>query len=172
MTMVRTVLLLASVALAAPPGAAGFICHYPVQRLTGFAELNDRFIKLDLDVQLVGPDCEILVGGGTVRCAPARPRTFGLFFDRPELGHCPARHGTIRGGFYVPRDRQRIADVVIETTLANGDTCTIAGTSPTAIIGGPIPSLLGTILCRSPGGEPVGEGSVELLRRPLPPRAP
>lgn len=172
MTLTRALLLLALVALIAPQSASCFFCRYPIQRLTGLAHLADGFVKLDLDVKLIGPECEVTIDGGRFRCSRVGYRTLGVRFTPPARGRCPAATGTVLPGpsSYVPRSNgEPIADVVIEVRLKSGGECTIAGLSPTITLGGPIASILGTILCKRPSGEPVGQGSVELLRRPLPP---
>src|SRR2546428_13356025 len=147
--MARVLALLAFVALMTPQSSSGFFCKYPTQRLTGLANLGDRYVRLDLAVRLSGPECEVLIVGGRFRCSRMGVHAFGGRFTAPVRGECPGTMGTILTGSYVPwSSGEPIVDLVIEARLENGAECTISGLSPAVTIGGPIASVLGPLLCK------------------------
>jgi hypothetical protein len=169
---VAGVVVLVTLFLLWHPGyALSFLCEYPTQRLIGLADVGgDRFVRLDLSVKIVGPECEVVIAGGRFQCSPVGVRTLGVRFTPPARGRCPGSNGEVMSGTYARRVAEStIADVVVESVLENGTRCTISGVSAAARLGGPLPSLLGTLSCVGPSGEIVAKGPIELLRRPLPP---
>lgn len=173
--MVRMFLLLALVVLTTPEHAWSFVCKYPTQRLTGFAGFdNSEFIKLDLTVRLLGPECQPELAGGHIRCRTVGPRTLGVRFTAPARGKCPGPGGRVVDLSYVPRSNlaePTLADVSITGRMGNGVTCTISGVTARFNSGGafsgPFPLLIGHLTCEG-GSDSTPEGTVELLRLPLP----
>ena len=175
--MARATLWFILVLVVAPRCAAGFACNYPTQRLTGLADIGRRgsFVKLDLTVRVIGPECEVLIDGGLLRCSRVGSRTLGVRFASTARGRCPGSAGRITDGSYTPRSElaePTLADVTLEARLENGSRCTISGVSPRFSLGGvflgPLPSLFGHMTCQTRSGSPLGAGTVQLLRRPLP----
>jgi hypothetical protein len=172
--MVRALVGLTVAALMAPSSASAFFCRYPRQHLTGVVDLGgDQFVRLDLWLRLIGPECEVTLDGGRVQCRALSRYTLGMEFSATARGTCPADRGTIRNLSYVRRTGDPIADVRLELQFANGEQCTVAGVSPAPMLGGPIfggpvSSLAGRIACSSATGVPIGDGDAEFLRNPLP----
>jgi hypothetical protein len=174
--MARALVLLALLALVGSRGAWGFVCNYPVQRLTGLAFVADEsVVKLDLAIKLSGPECVPVAIGGRFRCQRVGSRTLGVRFTRS--GRCPGTVGQINGFSYAPRvtnvDADGVADVEIDGKFTNGTICAVSGVSPAAqdslgTIGGPLPAVFGQLLCTTPSGEITAKGPVQLLRLPLP----
>src|SRR5262249_4044845 len=120
--MARATLWFILVLVVAPRCAAGFACNYPTQRLTGLADIGRRgsFVKLDLTVRLIGPECEVLIDGGLLRCSSVGSRTLGVRFASTARGTCPGWAGRITDGSYTPRSElaePTLADVTLEARL-------------------------------------------------------
>jgi len=154
--MSRGPIFLALVVLIAPRCASGFFCKYPTQRLTGLADIREGggAVKLDITVHLIGPECDVVITGGRLRCSRVGFRTLGVRFTPPARGRCPAAGARIVGGSYVPRSADAeptIADVTIDAELENGGACIISGVSPWSTFGGvfsgPLASLFGHMTC-------------------------
>jgi len=174
--MARPMVVLALLALVDSRGASGFVCNFPVQRLTGLAFVADEsVVKLDLTVKLGGPECVPILLSGRFRCQRVGFRTLGVRFTTSARGRCPGTAGKIDGFLYAPRttNEDGVADVVIGSTFNDRTVCTVSGVSPTAqdplgTIGGPLPAVFGQLLCTGPSGNAVAAGPVQLLRLPLP----
>jgi hypothetical protein len=164
--MALTLTLGTLLVLAQAHQALAFFCRYPIQRLTGLADLGGQFVQLDVGVRLIGPECEIVVDGGRLRCRSVGARAFGQTFTPPARGRCPGRRGVLVNGSYGPRsDDEGIADVVLEAQLEHGGTCTISGVTLATVIGGPIAALKGRMVCTTPAT--TISATVELLRPPV-----
>lgn len=167
MPLRRALAVAAVTSLGCAGPASAFVCDFPTQRLVGLAEMRDRWVKLALSLRLSGPECEVQIEGGTLRCTPVGSTTLGIRFTTTARGECLGP-GRVTGGSWKRRAERTLADVVVEVALEGGGHCRFVGTAPVTRIGGPIPSLLGTWECLRRDGSRRGDGSVELLRRPAP----
>jgi len=178
--MARPLLALVCAALVAPGSALGYVCRYPVQRLTGLANLTEggegaQFVKLDLTVKLLGPECDVIFFRGALKCQRVRSRTFRDEFIPAARGRCRGVGGRVlASSSYSPRNGEpAVADVVVETQRAGGGTCVISGVTVSVLsiapaLNVPLPALVGQINCQTASGAPVATGVVQLLRLPLP----
>jgi hypothetical protein len=163
--LLRAFAATAAICLACAAPTFAFVCDFPTQRLVGLAEMQDRWVRLALSLRLSGPECEVVIDGGTLRCTPVGSTTLGIRFTETARGECPGS-GRVTGGSWRRRAERTLADVVVDVELDGGGQCRFLGTAPVTRIGGPIPSLLGTWDCLRRDGTRRGDGSVELLRRP------